>query len=118
MSTTVSYSIQLAIRDGRLENFRSLTKEMVDSTRSEPGAEGYEWFLDDDGTSCHIWERYTDSDAVMEHLGTFSSRFAERFLECAEPTAVWVYGDPNEAVRGVLDGFGAIYLRPFGGFSR
>jgi hypothetical protein len=29
-----------------------------------------------------------------------------------------VYGTPSTELRGMLDEFGAIYLEPFGGFSR
>jgi len=118
MSTIVSWNLQLAVRDGRLDDFRSLMNEMVESTRAEAGARTYEWFITEDGAACHIYERYADSGAAMVHLGTFGSVFAERFLSCVEPTGFSVYGDPSDAVRGVLDGFGAVYLGPFGGFAR
>ena len=118
MSTTVSWNLQLAVRDGRLDDFRSLMHEMVESTLAEAGAQAYEWFITEDGTTCHICERYADSDAAMVHLGTFGSRFAERFLSCVEPTGFSVYGDPSGEVQGVLDGFGAVYMGWFGGFVR
>ena len=117
MSTEVSWNLQLAVRDGRLDDFRALLHEMVESTRAEAGAQGYEWFITEDGTVCHINERYADSDAAMVHLGAFGSRFAERFLACVEPTGFSVYGDPSDEVRAVLDGFGAAYLGPLGGFA-
>ena len=117
MSTVVSWNLQVAVRDGQLDDFRSLMSEMVESTRAEAGAQAYEWFLTEDGTTCHIYERYADSDAMMVHLGTFGSMFAERFLSCVEPTGFSVYGDPSDEVRGVLDGFGAVYLGWFGGFT-
>lgn len=118
MSKVVSWNLQLAVRAGRLDDFRSLMAEMVDSTRTEDGAQAYEWFIGEDGAVCHIYERYADSAATMVHLGTFGSMFAERFLSCVEPTGFSVYGDPSDEVRGVLDGFGAVYLGPFGGFAR
>lgn len=118
MSTAVSWNLQLAVRDGRLDDFTSLMNEMVESTRAEDGAQAYEWFITEDGAACHIYERYADSDATMVHLGAFGSRFAERFLACVEPTGFSVYGDPSDDVRAVLDGFGAIYLGWFGGFAR
>jgi quinol monooxygenase YgiN len=118
MSSVVSWNLQLAVRDGRLEDFRALMREMVESTEAEPGTQAYECFLSGDGTVCHIYERYADSAAALAHLGTFGSRFAERFLACVEPTSLSVYGDPSPEARAVLDGFGAVYLGPFGGFSR
>lgn len=118
MSTAVSWNLQMRVRDGSLDEARELMKEMVTSTLQEPGTQGYEWFLSEDGGHCHINERYADSDAVMAHLGNFGEKFAERFLACFEPTALSVYGKPSDEARAALDNFGATYLAPFGGFSR
>ena len=108
----------MSVREGRLDDAKELMDEMVAATLKEPGAQGYEWFLSEDGDRCHINERYADSDALMAHLGTFGSQFAERFLACFEPTAFSVYGEPTSEVRAVLDGFGAAYLGWLGGFKR
>jgi len=118
MSTVVCWNLQVAVREGRLPDFRSLMNEMVESTRAEAGTQTYEWFISEDGTTCHLYERYTDSAAALVHLGNFGSKFAERFLSCVEPTGFTVYGNPSDEVRGALDGFGAAYLGWFGGFSR
>ena len=118
MSNTVSWNLQLAVRDGHLDDARELTKEMISATLEEPGTETYEWFLSDDGKSCHIYERYADSEAVLAHLGNFGSNFAERFLTCFEPTSFSVYGEPSAEARAALDGFGAAYLGNLGGFNR
>ncbi|MCH8158608.1 MAG: antibiotic biosynthesis monooxygenase [Proteobacteria bacterium] len=117
MSTIVSWNLRVSIRDGHFDEFKALMKEMVDSTRKESGTLAYEWFLSEDSKSCHIYERYSDSDAVMIHLGSFGSNFADRFLECVEPKSMMVYGEPTDAVRTALEGFGAEFLSTFGGFS-
>ena len=86
----------------------------------DPPAEGGEyhlWFMTEDGSAIHICERYADSAATMEHLGNFGANFAERFLGCFTPTAIYVYGDPSDEVPGVLDGFGATYMGSLGGFA-
>ena len=118
MSSTVSWNLQLAVRDGQLDAFRSLMEEMVESTLAETGTLTYEWFLSEDGTICHLNERYADSEAAMVHLGNFGSKFAERFLACVDPTALHAYGNPDEAAREVLLGFNAVFLGAFGGFAR
>ncbi len=114
----VSWNLRVSIREGQSENFRSLMHEMVASAQAEAGTQCYEWFTNSDGTSCHFIERYTDSEAALAHLGGFGANFAERFLACVEPTAIDVYGEPSAEVRGVLDGFGAVYHGTFGGFCR
>ena len=118
MSSSISWNIQMSVRDGRLNDARDLMREMVAATEQEPGAQVYEWFLSGDGKACHINERYADSAAVMAHLGVFGSKFAERFLACFEPTSLCVYGEPSAEARAALDGFGATYLGWLGGFKR
>jgi len=117
MASTVSWNLQLSVREDQLENARTLMAEMVEATRAEAGTLAYEWFLAADGASCHICERYADSDAALAHLGNFGANFAERFLGCFEPTGLLVYGEPSDEARAALDGFGAVYFGTFGGFS-
>ena len=118
MTGAISWNLQLTVQEGRLEAARALMSEMVAATRNEEGAVLYEWFLSEDGGVCHICEKYRDSAAALEHLGNFGANFAERFLMSFVPTSLHVYGKPSDEVRGILDGFGATYLAPFGGFAR
>ncbi len=115
---SVSWNLRVSVKDGRLDDFRALMNEMVEATKGEPGAQGYEWFVSADGGTVHLHERYADSGAVMAHLGNFGANFAERFLGCVDPTGLAVYGDPSDEARAALDGFGAEYLGNFGGFTR
>jgi quinol monooxygenase YgiN len=118
VSDNVSWSIHTSVIEGRLDDARDLMSEMVESSRGEAGTIGYEWFLNEDGTVCHIKDRYADSGAAMVHLGNFGHNFAERFMECFEVTAFFVYGEPNDEVRGAISDFGPVYLGTFGGFNR
>lgn len=118
MSEAVSWSLQMSVRDGCLDDAKNLAPEMIESTREEAGAMTYEFFLSDDGMLCHLYERYADSDAAMVHLGNFGTHFAERFMACFEPTSFSVYGPARADVRAVLEGFGAQFLSNLGGFRR
>jgi quinol monooxygenase YgiN len=118
MTDTVSWNLQLSIREGCYDDFKALVEEMIESTREEAGTLAYEWFVDDDKSTCHIYERYADNAAVMVHLGNFGSKFADRFMSYLEPTGFHVYGAPSEEARNALDGLGARYLGQLGGFSR
>jgi quinol monooxygenase YgiN len=118
MGEQVSWVVELAVKPGQLEGFRSLMQEMVESTSQEAGALSYEWFVSADGSAVHIYERYADSAAAVTHLNGFLERFAQRFLERVDVTRVSVYGDPNAEARAIMDGFGVTYYGPFGGFVR
>ena len=119
MSSDVFWMLELGIRPGQLDALKALMSEMVAATQAnEPGTLNYEWFISEDETQCHIYERYRDSAAVMTHLGSFGQHFAERFLAALEPKRLVVYGDPNEEARAALAGFGAVHMAFLGGFAR
>jgi len=119
MSDQVYWHLQLAVKDGQLEDFRALMKDMVGATQAnEPGALNYEWSIGDDGATVHIYERYADSAATMTHLASFGANFADRFMACVDVTGFNVYGAPDDEVRGALAPFGAVFMDPFGGFAR
>lgn len=118
MADAVSWLLEVEVNEGRLEEFRTLMEEMVESTRQEEGTLAYEWFIGDDDRTVHIYERYADSSAVLVHLGGFGEKWAGRFLGAVRPTRFSVYGDPSDEVRKGLSALGPVFLRPFGGFAR
>ena len=118
MENHVSWVIELAVKDGELETFTALMEEMVEGTSAEPQSLGYEWYISDDNGTVHIFEKYADSEAMIAHVTGFLEKWAGRFLACVDVTRFVVYGDPSPAAREILDGFGAVYLGPWGGFSR
>lgn len=119
MGNSVSWMLELAVQPGRADDFKALMKEMVDATHgTEPDTLTYEWSVNADGTSCHLFERYKDSDATMAHLGHFGEKFAARFFEILQPTSFVVYGSPSAQVKEALAQFSPEYMQPVGGFSR
>lgn len=87
---------------------------MVEVTRGEAGVLSYQRFIADDNRFVHVYERYLDCDAAVIHLRTFRQRFAERFSTLVDRKSFVVFGTPSEALKVILDTFGAIYLRPLG----
>jgi quinol monooxygenase YgiN len=117
MSTQIHWLLEVAILPGQLENFRAVARDLIASTKSEPGTLAYEWNLSENETVCHIYERYQNSDAALAHVKGFGA-FAERFLQACRPTRFDIYGTPNEAVKAALADFGPVYFSPLGGFNR
>lgn len=119
MDKHVYWILELNIRAGKGPEFHALMDEMVTATlNDEPGALNYEWSTSDDGSVCHIFERYVDSVATVKHLTTFGEKFAARFMEILSPTKFTVYGSPNQQVKDALAAFGVAIMSPVGGFSR
>jgi quinol monooxygenase YgiN len=119
MESHVYWILELNVQPGRESKFRGLMAEMVEATReNEPGTLNYEWNTNSDGSVCHIYERYVDSAAVMTHLASFNSKFAQRFMEVLKPIRFAVYGQPAEEVREALAGFSPTYMTAAKGFAR
>jgi len=119
MREAISWVLEMAIKPGELDNFKALMDEMVEDVQaSQPDTTIYEWFYSEDGSACHIYERYTDSAATMIHLGSFAENYAERFLGAADPTRLVVYGNPSDEVRAIVGGFGAVFMEQLGGYAR
>lgn len=119
MDNNVYWNLELEIQSGADQELGPLMEEMVEATReNEPGTLNYEWSTSEDRKYCHIFERYTDSDAVMIHLSTFGEKFAERFLALLKPVRFTVYGSPSADVKEALAGLNPVYMKRVGGFSR
>jgi quinol monooxygenase YgiN len=119
MDNTISYVFEVAIKQGQLEKFKALMKEMVEATRTnEPNTLSYEWFISADGSTCHTCERYVDSAAIMTHMNTVREKFSERYFQAAEPRRLVVYGNPSEEIRTMFGPLNAFFLPPAAGFTR
>jgi quinol monooxygenase YgiN len=117
MNEQICWHVELAIKPGRLESFQALNGEMVESARRELGILSYQRFVSEDGKTVHVYERYADSTAALTHLGIFAKKFAEPFQDMVERKRFVVFGNPTAELKEALDGYGAIYFRPFGDFA-
>jgi quinol monooxygenase YgiN len=119
MSSHVYWVLETNIREGKLDELKSLMKEMVDATRAnEPGTLNYEWSISEDNRKCILYEKYADSAAAMKHMMAFGQNFAPRFMGCLDIKKLVVYGTPSEDVKKGLAAQGGIFMKPFGGFAR
>lgn len=118
MGDHVSWTLEVAVKPGHLDELTALLTEMIDSTRAEAGALIYEWSISDDGGTAHAYERYADSAAVLTHLAGFGEKFAQRLLGAVDVTRFVVYGSPDDQATQALSGFGPSYMAPVGGFAR
>jgi quinol monooxygenase YgiN len=112
----VQYVLYLRVKDGHGLDLPALMEEMNSANAEETGTRNYEWFQD--GDSMVMIERYDDSEAVMEHLGNWQSKFSERWLQVFDIEALTVFGPADENVRAAFEPFAPTYLPRISGFSR
>jgi quinol monooxygenase YgiN len=117
MQDEISWQVELSIAPERLDSFRALTNEMIQSTRLEDGVLVYERFLSEDGGRVFIYERYANCDAALSHLRSFQKRFGKSFGRLVKRERFIVFGTPNDELKRTLSGFDATFARPMAGFS-
>lgn len=104
----VHFVVDLNIHEGKLAAFEETAKAMISGTKKEPGALGYEWYLNPDRKSCRLLETYANADAALAHCtGSVVRELVPRLLESASVGGFEVYGDPGPQVSAMLAGFGA-----------
>ena len=107
----------LSLDPSRFEAFKTLADRIVAATSAEPDTLTYEYLVSEDRTAAHIIERYRMA-GVLPHVEQTFSPFADEFLSLVTIEKLFVYGEPTSEIRAKLNGFGAVYLAPFAGFSR
>jgi quinol monooxygenase YgiN len=113
----IAWLVELVVKPGQLDNFRTLTGEMVAFALNEGGVLSYQRFVSENGAQVYVYERYASSAAALAHLENLKTRFATRFEAMVTRRQFTVFGHPDQALKEVLDHFGAVYLRPFGDFQ-
>lgn len=115
--TEIYWVVTATVKPGRFEDFRKVVAPLVAATREEPGCNAYDYSVDQDETVIQIFERYRDSQAVVDHVtGTFAA-YAADFGACVDIDTFVVFGTPDPDARAILDGFGSTYMTPFEGFT-
>lgn len=97
--------------------FAELATEIVELSRREDDTLVYRWFISPDRTRAQIIEGYR-MQGLVPHVEQTFAPFAERFLAIAGIEKLFVYGEPSDAVRAKLNGFGASYMSEIVGFTR
>jgi quinol monooxygenase YgiN len=87
-----------------LVEFKRAAAQALDLTKREPGAFQCDWFCNDDQTVCVLHEAYTDSAALLAHIGNLRGRVRQG---SREPRRLLVRGvrqpvpELREAVSGL-----------------
>jgi quinol monooxygenase YgiN len=118
MKNAIYWVCVFKIDPTRFEDFKALVHPLIEKTKTENGSMAYEYHVNADHTEIHIIEHYRDSEAVVHHVTQTFAGFAEAFTQLATVSSFTVYGAPTPQARAILDGFGAVYVTPFDGFTK
>lgn len=115
-------SIRLIVRQGimpgKLDEFKKLAEELTCGVEeNEPTTLGYEWFIDEEGTSCYLNEYYGSSEDFLLHFKGLGPKLHD-MLAISPLQEMLVLGEPNAEVRGMLGGLDAKFYTRSVGFCR
>lgn len=117
MKDDIYWLCTFRVKPTDFEAFKAVVAPLVIETRKEAGSMAYEYCVTADHTVIHILEHYRDSAAVVHHVTKTFSQFAANFTALAAVESFTVYGSPLPDAKAILDGFGAVYVTPFDGFT-
>jgi len=93
----IQLTARFVIHDGKLEKFKELASACMLSTKEkDTGTLQYDWYFSEDETECRVRETYTDSDAILAHIGNLGSLLGELLL--ITDFYPELYGSPSEAL--------------------
>ena len=109
---------KMSIKEGKLEEFKAFVNTMIEVTDvNEPNTLGYEWYINEDGSECHLLETFKESGAFMTHLGNVGHMF-DTLFQFATMTRAKIYGSPSVELQQALDPLGVQYFAHFNGVTR
>ena len=114
----VHWLLEISIDPSQSKDFDQIMKALVRETDRETGTMACEWNFNEEGTICYIYERFTNADAAMIHLGMFSERFADQFFSVCSVSSLKILGYASDEIKYALRGFNPLVLQQRAGFAR
>lgn len=119
MKSKVFWIVELKVKESNLDNIKTFMEDVFNAAVSdELGTISNEWFFSNNMQTCHMIDRYSDNEDVLNHLKIFDANFSDRFNKYFELERFVVYGTPNSEVKEAVKNFKPIYMPHFGGFEK
>ncbi len=75
---------RLKIHDGKLDEFKRLAAKCAELVcTKDTGTLQYELYINSDDTECLVFERYRDSQALLDHFKNMGDTMAAIFQTCS-----------------------------------
>jgi quinol monooxygenase YgiN len=93
--------VRIKLHEGKLEEFKRLSAQCMEIVRSkDPGTLQYDTYINDDGSECIVVERFTDSQALIEHSANLAD-LMEAILATGSFSGE-LLGEPSAKIRARL----------------
>jgi quinol monooxygenase YgiN len=110
--TEIKGFARLKIHPGKLQEFKDLQAQCMAVVRAkDTGTLQYETFFNDDSSECIVYERYRDSDALLEHFANLGALTTALFQVCSGSGEL--LGTPSAQLRMVLKGSPVRIYEPY-----
>ena len=98
--------------EGKVEEFKRLSAQAMDIVRAkDTGTLQYEIYFNEDQSECVVYERYRDSEAVIEH-GAHVGHLNEAIFATGSVSSE-LLGEPSAELTAMIAGSGVPLFRPF-----
>ena len=103
---------RLKIHDGKLDEFKRLAAKCAELVRTkDTGTLQYEQYINSDNTQCIVFERYRDSQALLDHLKNMGETMAAIMETCSASGEIC--GTPSPELIEKLKGSPVQVYTPF-----
>ena len=97
----IHITAKFKIHEGKVEEFKKITALCVSAVKAnETGALQYDWYFNPGETECVVRETYTDSNAVLAHLGNVGGLLGQ-LLSMSDFEAE-IYGKMSEDLKNAV----------------
>ena len=116
----IQFRAEFTIQEGEIEEYKKLVQEMSRVVEAnEPDTISYQFYLNRDETKCIVYETYSNSEAVFDHMnGVASQTILPNIFNVSKISKFEVYGNPSEELQKVLTSFSPQTYNLFTGFTR
>ncbi len=108
----IQITAEFKIHQGKLEDFKIIADECIAIIKEKEAGKGalqYDWFFSPDQKECVVRETYTDSNAVLTHMGNIGEPIG-RMIGISD-FSLKLYGNPSEELQNAAAGLGPkVYL--------
>ncbi len=94
--TCCTFVPYLNVSEGKLGDFKALSREFVEQSKKEPGCLHYGFTFD--GNRAHVREGYRDAESLLAHLENVGP-LLNRALKITEITRLEIHGPESELAK-------------------